>query len=178
MDPRVLEVKDAAVLGTDDKGGTSAWHDEVRSMIFKRPENAGTNCGDKCNDLLPAKPESAETPEVKAAYAKMLEKTKGVDPVAISDSINLFGDLAASNGKVPKFAAGDETKLTPNAASPEGIVEPQVAQAYNKLLQRGLNPVLIIDVLNVAGDVAAIAMSPQGQKLFGDIKTLITHLRG
>jgi hypothetical protein len=118
----------------------------------------------------------------------MLDKTRGVDPVAVADSLNLFGDLAATGTNVSKIAQAFEkekdadkntdNKVGANVSVSPDAVEPQVAQAYTKLLQRGLNPVLIVDVLNVAGDVAAIAMSPQGRKLFEDVKTLIGHIRG
>jgi hypothetical protein len=173
----MLEVRDQGKTAGEDKGASN-WQDEVRNLTFK--PDSSTKSGDKTNEVT-AKRDTAETPEVKAAYQKMLEKTKGVDPVAVADSINLFGDLAAANGNVPKLSMPVEKN--DNKAADNGIVDPnaveeRVAKAYTGLLQRGLNPVLIVDVLNVAGDVAAIAMSPQGKKLFEDIKTLISHIRG
>lgn len=176
MDPLMLEVREQGAHAAEDKGGNN-WHDEVRALTFKRPDS-DTTAGDKTNEIT-ARKDTAETPEVKAAYQAMLDKTKGVDPVAVADSIKLFGDLAASNGNVPKLSLPVEKNDKPaGIVDPNNVVEPQVARAYQGLLQRGLNPVLIVDVLNVAGDVAAIATSPQGQKLFSDIKTLISHIRG
>ncbi len=193
MDPRVFDAKDSAVV-TEDKGASSAFHEEARAWMSQRPEPAAarqaTNCGDKCNDKVAAKFEGPETPEVKEAYKNLLDKTKGVDPATVADSINLFADLAATggSGSVSNMAQAFEKekgadKLSANAQfSPETVnsnaVEPAIAGSYMQLLQRGFNPTLITDVLNVAGDVAAIAMSPQGRKLFEDVKSLISHIRG
>jgi hypothetical protein len=70
MGPTVLDAKDSAAVA-EDKGTTSAWHNEATSWMSQRPEPAtvkGTACGDKCEDKITARVEDVETPEVKAAY--------------------------------------------------------------------------------------------------------------
>jgi hypothetical protein len=185
MDPRVLDARDSVAL-TDDKGAANAWHDEARAWMSQRPDStaAATKSSDTVTERVAPKAEKVETPEVKEAYKSMLEKTRGVDPATVADSMNLFADLAATGANVSKFA----DSIKDNAAAPNTVkadvalnpeaVQPEVAQAYTRLLQRGFNPVLITDVLNVAGDVAAIALSPAGHKLFEDIKSLIGHIAG
>ena len=184
MDPRVLEAKDSAVL-TDDKGTQNVWHEEARDWMSKRPEAKNTG-SDKTKDTGSTKVEDVETPEVKAAYKNLLEKTKGLDPLSVADSLDLFGDLAASGANVSKVAQSlkdnsSDTKPDARAGSKDVVspetAEPAVAGAYTRLLARGFKPVLIIDVLKIGGDVAAIASSPEGHRLFEDLKTLVGHLK-
>lgn len=185
------EVFETASLTVDEKNTANNWQDEARDWMSKRPEKTATVGGDCCSEKAVAEvKETAETPEIKAAYKKMLESTKDADPATVADSIKLFGDLAVAMGAVPKSLDGKanaDTKAGADAktdsdkaaeAASEELVKPAVSDAYRGLLQRGLNPVLIVDVLNIAGDLASIAASPQGQKLFADIKTFIGHLRG
>lgn len=182
MNASILERAEAPKTN-EDKGVADAWND-CRTWMAAKPE-AATKCGDNKALGIPElqfKPEvqpTKETPEIKAAYAQLLERTKGLDPKAVADGIAFSGDLAASGLKLPGLTPSDNSKLEPNTKlDPNDIAHPAVSDAYHTLLQRGFNPVLIVDALTVAGDVAQIAMSPQGRKLVEDIKTLISHVRG
>jgi hypothetical protein len=181
MDHTVQNANDSTVT-TDDKNTTSAWQDEVRAWMSRSPElyvATGTRSSDQCNDRSAVGSGTMETPDVKAAYKAMLEKTRGVDSATVADSLNLFGDLASTGTNASRLANSQrKDNNTETKIGGSEVLEPRVAQAYTSLLQRGLNPVVIVDVLNIAGDVAAIATSPQGRKLFEDMKTLVNHLKG
>jgi hypothetical protein len=185
MDNRAPDTRESLTTG-NNRGTDSALQEEA--WISRRPESITSQISqdrDRWDREISDKLKNAETPEVKAAYKAMLAKTRGIDPVAVADSLILFGDLASSSKSVPEardsLQIDNSLDMRPGpeqGASPEQPVEPRIAQAYNRLLQRGLNSVLIIDVLTICGDVAAIATSPQGRKLFEDIKLLTRHLRG
>lgn len=119
-------------------------------------------------NLLDAK-ENMESPETKAAYQRLLEKGKSADQLDVAEGLQLLAELAG----------GKQTKDTKTSG---GRVEPRVAgtvqKEYESLLQRGLRSELVVDILNVAGDLGAIAASPEGKKLVQDLRILVKHLSG
>jgi hypothetical protein len=182
----LVDTKDS-ISRAEDSDTTGAWHEEARAWMSRRPEESAANstkCGDYREEMVKTKVENPETPEVKAAYKALLEKTRGADPVVVSDCLNLFGDLAVSGSDVSRFKNNSQANRPSNARTEQDntfnplTVEPGVSNAYARLLQKGLKPVVIVDVLNVAGDLGAIATSPEGRKLFQDVKALVSHLKG
>jgi hypothetical protein len=177
----VLDASDLSVQA-HDRGANSAWQEEARAWLSQPPGECaakGAARNGECNDKSGLKAETPETFEVKAAYKAMLEKTRGLDASTVADSLNLFGDLASASANTARLSDSlTKNRSADKRTADQQMLEPRVSTAYTSLLQRGLKPVVIIDVLNIAGDVAAIATSPQGRKLFEDMKTLVSHLKG
>lgn len=179
MDPRVLEVRDFAPAN-ENKGGEDAFS-EVRNLMSSRPDAAKDDTQNNAvtdgDGLLKERAARAsEDPMVKEAYKQLLEKTKGIDPKIVEDSLNLASDLAATGLKFPGMGAAGEIKPS-TGEQQEAFLDPRVSGAMGRIVQKFLNPLVIKDIINIGGDLAQIAMSPQGQQLIADIKSLVIHLK-
>lgn len=176
MDPRVLEVIDVK-SPVEEKDNKDAFGD-LRNLMSSRPETNKETQNEAVGDFsLDARARKvADDPQVKEAYKQMLEKTKGLDPKLVEDSLNLASDLAATGFKFPGMGVAGDIKPG-SAEQQEAFLDPRVSGAFGRIVQKFMNPLVIKDVINIAGDLAKIAMSPEGQQLITDIKSLIKHLR-
>ena len=187
MDPRVLEVKDITTVieDKDSSSARNAFQDEAFDCMKKgatSSDKQGITGGDNDGDFLNERAKrNAENPEVQDAYKQMLEATKGLDPKLVEDSLNLAADLAESGlaNKLPGIAkAAEEMRKEQNTAAEEGgLVDPRISSAWQTILRKFTNPLVIKDVVNIGKDLAQIAMSPQGRALIADIRSLVQHFK-
>lgn len=191
MDPRVLEVKDITTVIEDKDSGSArnAFQDEAFDCMKKcatsANEKQGITGGDNGDFLNERAKRNAENPEVQEAYKQMLEATKDLDPKLVEESLQLASDLAESGlaGKLPGLAkAAGEMKPEAEAkaaaeGSEDGLVDPRISGAWQTILRKFTNPLVIKDVVNIGKDLAQIAMSPQGRALIADIRSLVKHFK-
>lgn len=178
MEPTVLEVEKTNPAA-DRKGSADAW-DDVRTLTFtpldQNKETENTAFGGGSDFLSERAKKNAENPEVQQAYKEFLQQTKGLDPKVVEDCLKLAGDLGETGIKFPALGATSEAKQEAQEGE-QGLVDPRVSGVFQTILRKFTNPLVIKDVINIGRDLAKIAMTPEGQQLISDIRSLVKHLK-
>lgn len=196
---RAAEVNDFSPVVNEGSNSKNNLFDEARSLTFtpiearNESQKSATDTkqgivGDQSavsEEIAARVKRNGDNPDVQKAYKEFQQSTKDLDPNVVEDCLNLASDLAESGIRIPGMLKAEQgadqnsEKKTDQSLGENGqeLFEPRISGALQTLLRKFSNPLVIKDVINVGKDLANIAMSPQGQQLIRDIRSLVVHLK-
>jgi hypothetical protein len=190
------EINDFSVI-LNDRNNKNDLLAEARSLTFAPTENkkeAQKSAADSTQaaageqsaieELATRVRRNADNPEIQNAIKEFQKSTKGMDPKVVEDCLNLASDLAESGLKIPGMLKAEqngeqngEQKTDQPLLDENGQEIAALSGVWQTLLRKFSNPLVIKDVINIGKDLANIAMSPQGQSLIRNFRSLVVHLK-